>query len=110
MGECRRCYNDKTDPKKFSTENNMNPGDLPKELQGLTEIEEMLIAQIFPIISVYCLRGGQYSYRGNVITSGSFGPAFKVLTNAMCCSTPKSVEQQTLCQLTPFKNALINTF
>ncbi|CAG8731877.1 2838_t:CDS:2 [Cetraspora pellucida] len=27
----------------------------------------MLIAQIFPIISVYCLRGGQYAYRGNVI-------------------------------------------
>ena len=27
----------------------------------------MLIAQIFPIVSVYCLRGGQYVYRGNVI-------------------------------------------
>lgn len=27
----------------------------------------MLIAQIFPVISVYCLRGGQYAYRGNVI-------------------------------------------
>src|SRR4051812_41735327 len=27
----------------------------------------MLIAQIFPIVSVYCLRGGQYAYRGNVI-------------------------------------------
>jgi hypothetical protein len=67
MEECRRCYNDKTDPKKFSTENNMNPGDLPKELQGFTEIEKMLIVQIFPIISVYCLREGQYSYRGNVI-------------------------------------------
>jgi len=67
MGECRRCYSDKGIPKKFSTENNMNPGDLPVELQGLTEIEEMLIAQIFPVISVYCLRGGQYAYKGNVI-------------------------------------------
>jgi len=67
MGECQRCYSDKGIPKKFSTENNMNPGDLPVELQGLTEIEEMLIAQIFPVISVYCLRGGQYAYKGNVI-------------------------------------------
>jgi hypothetical protein len=46
----------------------MNLGDLPEELQGLTEIEEILIAQIFPaVISVYCLHEGQYSYRGNVI-------------------------------------------
>lgn len=48
-------------------ENNMDLGDVPEELKGLTEIEEMLIAQIFPVISVYCLRGGQYAYRGNVI-------------------------------------------
>jgi hypothetical protein len=53
MGECRRCYSDKNTPKRFSEENNMDPGDLPEELQGLTEIEEMLIAQIFPVISVY---------------------------------------------------------
>ena len=26
-----------------------------------------LIAKIFPIVSVYCLRGGRYAYRGNVI-------------------------------------------
>jgi hypothetical protein len=45
----------------------MDPGEVPEELQGLTQVEEMLIAQIFLIISVYCLRGGQYAYRGNVI-------------------------------------------
>src|SRR5205823_4880137 len=60
---CRRCYADKNPVKKFSAANNMDPGDVPEELQDLTEIEEMLIAQIFPIVSVYCLRGGQYSYR-----------------------------------------------
>ncbi|CAG8662210.1 32286_t:CDS:2, partial [Gigaspora margarita] len=58
QGECHHCYNDKNIPKKFSAENNMDPGDVPKELQGLTEIEEMLIAQTFPVISEYCLRGG----------------------------------------------------
>ncbi|CAG8693771.1 19013_t:CDS:2 [Cetraspora pellucida] len=42
-------------------------GDVPEELKCLTEIEEMLIAQIFPVVSVYYLRSGQYAYRGNVI-------------------------------------------
>lgn len=36
----------------------MEPGKVPEELRGLTEIEEMLIARIFPIVSVYHLRGG----------------------------------------------------
>ena len=57
---CRRCYFDKDSIKKFSASNNMDPGYVPEELRDLTDIEEMLIAQIFPIVSVYCLRGGQY--------------------------------------------------
>ncbi|RGB25903.1 hypothetical protein C1646_771115 [Rhizophagus diaphanus] len=35
---------------RFSADN-MDPGDVPEELRSLTEKEEMLIAQIFPIIS-----------------------------------------------------------
>ncbi|CAG8753569.1 12071_t:CDS:1, partial [Rhizophagus irregularis] len=72
-GECRRCHSEtiflknKNLPKKFSADNNMNPGEVPDELQGFTEIEEMLIARIFPVMSVYRLRGGQHGYRGNVI-------------------------------------------
>ena len=42
QGECRRCNAEKK-PNKFSVSNNMDPGDVPNELQGLTEIEEMLI-------------------------------------------------------------------
>ena len=45
----------------------MDPGDVPEELKGLTEIEEMLIAQVFTVMSVYRLRGGQNGYRGNII-------------------------------------------
>ncbi|PKK61470.1 hypothetical protein RhiirC2_791757 [Rhizophagus irregularis] len=37
-------------------------------------------------------------------TSASFKQAYKVLKNAMYCSTPKSVEIRTLCQSTPLKN------
>jgi hypothetical protein len=54
-------------PNKFSAVNNMDPGEVPEELQGLTDIEEMLIAKAFTVMSVYKLRGGQYGYRGNVI-------------------------------------------
>ncbi|CAG8807059.1 28045_t:CDS:2, partial [Gigaspora margarita] len=42
-------------------------GELPEELQELTEIEEMLIAQVFPVMVVYRLCGGQHGYRGNII-------------------------------------------
>jgi len=30
-------------------------------------VEKMLIAQVFPVISVYTLPGGQHAYRGNII-------------------------------------------
>jgi hypothetical protein len=64
---CRCCYYDKNEIKKFSADNNMDPGDVSEELQGLTEIKEILIAQIFPIVSVYYLSGGQYAYHDNAI-------------------------------------------
>ncbi|GBC10956.2 uncharacterized protein LOC114518658 [Rhizophagus irregularis DAOM 181602=DAOM 197198] len=56
MGECRHYHNDKKTPKKFSADNNMDPGEVPDELQGLTDIEEMLIAQVFMVMSVYRLQ------------------------------------------------------
>ena len=67
QGKCCRCYSKKKDLNKFSVRNNMDPGEVPEELQGLTQVEEMLIVQIFLIVSVYCLRGGQYAYCSNVI-------------------------------------------
>src|SRR5256884_1223886 len=66
-GSCRRCNTEKSNLKKFSSENNMDPGVVPDELKGLTEIEEMLIAQVFTVMTVYRLRGGQTGYRENVI-------------------------------------------
>ena len=64
---CHHCYNEKEYPKKFSAENNIDPGNVPEELQELSEIEEMLITRVFPVISVYRLREGQYGYCENVI-------------------------------------------
>ena len=42
---CQRCKKDKQSPKLFSSDNNMDPGSVPAELQGLTQTEEMLIAR-----------------------------------------------------------------
>ena len=46
---------------KFCAVNNMDPGEVPPELMGLTMIEQMLIAQVSPSLTVMRLpRGGQY--------------------------------------------------
>ena len=45
----------------------MDPRDVLDELKGLTDIKEMLIAQVFTVMTIYRLRGGQTRYRGNVI-------------------------------------------
>jgi len=39
-----RCYINKNEVKKFFTENNMDSGNVPEELKGLTDVKEMLIA------------------------------------------------------------------
>ena len=36
-------------------------------LQGLTQVEEMLISGVLPIMSLYRLPHGQYGYSGHVI-------------------------------------------
>ncbi|KAK3922031.1 ATP-dependent DNA helicase [Frankliniella fusca] len=53
--------------RKFSADNLMYPGEVPAELQGLTYIEQQLIARVHPVVSVYKVRGGQYGYSGNII-------------------------------------------
>ena len=43
-GSCRRCNTEKSNLKKFSSENNMDPGVVPDELKGLTELKKYSIA------------------------------------------------------------------
>ena len=64
---CSRCSRDKQEPKLYSAANNMDPGSVPLALQGLTQVEEMLISPVMPIMSVYKLPLGQYGYSGHVI-------------------------------------------
>ena len=46
----------------------MDPGPVPLELQGLTQVEEMLISPVMPIMNVYRLPHDQLSYSGNATT------------------------------------------
>ena len=46
QGKYRRCYMEKDLPNKFLSGNNMDPGEVPEELQDLTEIKEMLISKV----------------------------------------------------------------
>ena len=45
----------------------MIPSTVPLELQGLTQVEEMLIARAIPIMRVYVKPGGQRGYSGHCI-------------------------------------------
>ena len=36
-------------------------------MQGLTQVEEMLISAVIPLMSVYRLPHGQYGYKGDII-------------------------------------------
>ena len=45
----------------------MDPGSVPAEVQGLSKVEELLIARAFPIMSIYRKHGGQRGYKGNVL-------------------------------------------
>ncbi|XP_034232800.1 uncharacterized protein LOC117640409 [Thrips palmi] len=51
---------------KFS-QDFMDPGVVPPELERLSFVEAQLIARIHPVVSVYKIRGHQFGYRGNVI-------------------------------------------
>ena len=64
---CHRCRQEKNEH-QFSASNNMDPGPQPLQLSNLTQIEEMLIARINPILQVTHATGGQFKYKGHTIS------------------------------------------
>ena len=50
---------------RFSKWNNMDPGAQPNVLSILTQVEEMIIARVSPILQVKNAHGGQYKYSGH---------------------------------------------
>ena len=61
---CTRCAQDKRIPKRFSVENNLIQSTQPIELQGLCQVEEMLISRA---LLVYVKPGSQRAYSGHCI-------------------------------------------
>ena len=67
-GVCRRCSSDKAMFKMYSKENNMDPGEQPDELKGLTIVEQQLICRISPTINVHMLKHGGIASNGHCVT------------------------------------------
>ena len=65
--KCQRCTRDDKQPSLYSSANNMDPGPVPLCLQGLSQVEEMLISPVLPMMCVYRLPLGQLSYGGHII-------------------------------------------
>eukprot|EP01018_Ginkgo_biloba_P033877 Gb_14372 [translate_table: standard] len=65
--KCSRCKHENPG-NRFSLNNNMDPSDQPFVLHILTQVEEMLVACISPILQVSHAPGGQYKYRGHTIS------------------------------------------
>jgi len=63
---CSRCISE-TKGHRLSLSNNMDPGPQPTALTSLSQIEEMLIARVNPILQVTHARSGQYKYSGHTI-------------------------------------------
>lgn len=59
---CRR-----SDINLFSAENGKAVGEVPGELRQLTMIEQILIARVHPVVSVFKIRGQQRAYSGHVM-------------------------------------------
>ncbi|CAG8763672.1 24635_t:CDS:2 [Gigaspora margarita] len=54
---------DKLTQKRFLLGNDMDPEEVTTELPQLSQIEEILIAQVLPMLTVFKLKGGRLSYR-----------------------------------------------
>ena len=62
---CKQCTNDKENGLVglLTSDNNMNPGRVPPPLKDLSVVEEMLIAQIAPMMHIFRLTAGrQFGY------------------------------------------------
>ena len=70
-GICHSCFlRDKGNKTPFlmSTENEMDPGELPTHLPELSQVEEMVIARSHVQMMVYRYRGHQYHYTGHCVS------------------------------------------
>ena len=87
-GSCKQCrrYNSLGQLNPFFVENDMQRGEIPAELAVLTFVEQVAIARVHPMVSVYKLKFGQLGYSGQVIS-------FPQNVNSLATSLPLSIDQ-----------------
>ena len=64
----------------------MDPGCVPLELQGLTQVEEMLISAVMPMMSLYRLPMEQCGYSGHVVNSPQNISSFVTSLPRLACN------------------------
>lgn len=64
---CNKCRQERG-IHRFSSSNNMDVGPQEEDFSKLTQVEEMLIARVSPILQVTHAIGGQYKYKGHTIS------------------------------------------
>jgi hypothetical protein len=67
----QRCAQERTlpgIPKLFSEENDKDPGEHPDCLRIVNSVEVAAISRIFPVLSIYKLKGGATALKGHSIS------------------------------------------
>lgn len=64
---CLTCSRTEPSHLLYTTANSMDIGEVPPVLQGLTMVEQILIARVNPVVSVFRIRGQQRAYSGHVM-------------------------------------------
>ena len=67
----------------LSSLNHMDPGSQPQVLANLTQVEEMLIAWVSPILQVTHANSGQYKYERHTIYFPQYVEVSKVSPHAI---------------------------
>lgn len=67
----------------------MDPGEVPAELRGLTQVEEMLITRAAPIMEIYCLDGDQRGDHVSNVAQDVAKPPTKDFMPVRRCSRPR---------------------
>ncbi|KAK3922133.1 ER membrane protein complex subunit 10 [Frankliniella fusca] len=80
----------------------MDPGEVPPELEDLSFIEEQLISLIYPVLSVFKLKGLQFGFSGNVIN-------FSQDVSGFARKLPHKVEELPSVMLLKYENDKTNT-
>ncbi|KAK3923346.1 ATP-dependent DNA helicase [Frankliniella fusca] len=78
---CKDCH-------VYTIANDLDPKDVPPELEDLTFVEQQLIARVHPIVSLYKVKNVQYKYTGQIIN-------FPQNVQELCTVLPHKVEDLT---------------